>query len=109
MVFRLPTLFLFLVISTCVHAQSAPQNPQKDRKDYIIEVLEGQRNAAQSNLAGCLGTHNEIATQLQKQLADLTADAEKAKKQIADLTAENEKLKKPADESPAPAADRAPK
>lgn len=82
-------------------AQQAPQAP-KDRKDYVIDALEMQRNQLSSGLAICEGTFNDITAQLRKQNADLT-------KQLTDLTAENEKLKKPADAPPAAAADPASK
>lgn len=78
----------FTAIGIPAIAQQAPQ-PPKDRKDYVIDALEMQRNQLSSGLAICEGTFNDITGQLRKQNADLT-------KQLSDLTAENDKLKKPA-------------
>ena len=94
-----------LIVSLPAYAQPVqalqPQ-PSKDRKDFIIDALEQQRNQISSGLAICEGTFNDVTAQLRKQIADLN-------KQVADLTAENTKLKKPADAPPAAAADPAPK
>ncbi len=75
-------------IMACTQPTSA-QQPPKDRKDYVIDALEMQRNQLSSGLAICEGTFNDITGQLRKQVGDLT-------KQVTDLTAENDKLKKPA-------------
>ncbi len=68
--------------SVWAQAPQAPPQPPKDRKDFIIDALEQQRNNSTSGLAVCEATFNDVTTQLRKQ--------------IETLTAENATLKKPA-------------
>jgi hypothetical protein len=65
-------------LSGLAYAQAQqPAAPPKDRKDYLLEALESQRNDGLSKLAICYADANDqiqrLNTQLQKAQADLAA------------------------------------
>ena len=84
--------FAFLTsLATAAQAQQPPAAPNapKDRKDYLMEALESQRNDSLAKLAICYADANG-------QIASLNT-------QLAATQAELNKLKAPAPTPPAPA------
>jgi septal ring factor EnvC (AmiA/AmiB activator) len=74
-----------IALALASSAALAQQPPQKDRKDFLIEAVESQRNDALSKLAVCFADANGGITALNTQVGQLQSDAAKAKDEIGKL------------------------
>jgi hypothetical protein len=77
---------LSLTVMGRLHAQQAvpgtpPSQASKDRKDYLLEALESQRNDAQAKLAFCYADANEQIARLSASLTDLNGKLATATKE----------------------------
>jgi hypothetical protein len=75
-----PLVLLALIVSSMQALAQQPPQPsaqQKDRKDYLLEAVESQRNDAQAKLAICYADANGMIAQLNAQVADLKAELAK--------------------------------
>jgi uncharacterized small protein (DUF1192 family) len=75
---RILVLALLLAPTLALAQQSSPSSPPKDRKDYLIEAVESQRNDALSKLAVCYADANGQIAALNAQIASLQAQIAKA-------------------------------
>jgi hypothetical protein len=85
-------IILSIVLSSFAFAAYAQPSPQpgapavKDRKDYLLEALESQRNDGLSKLAICYADANDQIQRLNAQLQKAQADLVAAKKPDAPPT-----------------------
>lgn len=82
-------LWLAFVYGLAASTASAQQQStvQKDRKDYLIEALESQRNDGLAKLAICYADGNMQIAGMSKQISELKASLEATQKALDEAKA----------------------